>query len=482
MLSFKNKYLTNLQYASYVSFSVPALVFLYNLLLSRFLSIEDFGIYNSMVIIVLTAIGIANFGMTSTLNLLIHRFNNQKIIYDSIRLVLTIKLSISLLFTTGIALWLATTAPHRIDVFIIIAATQLLFMISDFGGQLFLIMHETKKYASALFVRNIVMTILLSALVIITGTIDFLLAMILAFATAIITVLFVYTHLARILKRLIHNTTNSFKKHAKWFFQNSFYNYINEFTQGWFERIDIIMLTILSSAFFVGSYATSLLFGNIFFALMVPLLTILSPMVADLYYNNKDVLKHNLTIMYNSVIIIYFPMISLALILFPHIIEGIYGDKYMHIIATCFVIAFTMGIKIISAMHYSVLVATENAKHMAPIVIISLVIAITLNVILIPLYGIIGAATATLLSYFFHAIMGLILISKKLAIKPIQIKTILLAMTFSITMLTIANITGTTLLQSITLCIVGCIVYLIMIIATKNHFYDAILLIAHNRK
>jgi len=73
-----------------------------------------------------------------------------------------------------------------------------------------------------------------------------------------------------------------------------------------------------------------------------------------------------------------------------------------------------------------IIVNSKHYRYLSYMLIIFAILLITSNLILIPIYGIVGAAIATLISKFLHNLIKYLFLYKKYKLQPFSIKTLLL--------------------------------------------------------
>ena len=178
--------------------------------------------------------------------------------------------------------------------------------------------------------------------------------------------------------------------------------------------------------FFLGIYETGDVVGVYNVALKIAALTgfslqainsILAPKIAKCFQNNETLLLKKM-IRFSTQINFYITLvIVLFIIVFHNWILGIFGKEF--IAGSLFLIILCVG-QLINSLSGSVgviLQMTGYQKVYQNIVLIALILNIVLNLILIPLYGGLGAAIATVVSISSWNILGAIYLKIKINIK-----------------------------------------------------------------
>jgi O-antigen/teichoic acid export membrane protein len=188
----------------------------------------------------------------------------------------------------------------------------------------------------------------------------------------------------------------------------------------------ILILLGWLDTFFLGIYETDDVVGVYNVALKIAALTgfslqainsILAPKVAASFQNN-DIISLKKMVQFSTQINFYITLgIVLFIIIFHKWILGIFGNEF--IAGSLFLIVLCIG-QLINSMSGSVgviLQMTGYQKVFQNIVLMALVLNVILNVILIPLYGGLGAAIATVVSISSWNITGAFYLKLKMNIK-----------------------------------------------------------------
>ena len=219
----------------------------------------------------------------------------------------------------------------------------------------------------------------------------------------------------------------------------------------------------------VGIYSASYGLGNMVSLFYGPISMVLLPTVSKLYRDKKndEIISHfnNLSKLYLMLAIpSMFGLTVLSKKLLITLTTSDFTEGYIVIpIIAIGTILFNYG-----SIHANNLIMHKQTKKFALISIFSAMLNIILNIILIPMIGIIGAAFATLMTYVFYLIMNGML-SFKLLNLNIDFKFILKSIISSVVMgycILLLNPTGAV---SIIISIgVGAIIYIIMLITLKG--------------
>lgn len=192
---------------------------------------------------------------------------------------------------------------------------------------------------------------------------------------------------------------------------------ISSFAVYLFSTIDIIILRNYFSSSDVALYALVIKIMAILSMVILSININLSPQIAELYLKNeldelKKVLRHS-----SRFIFLLSVIIGLIIILFSDCILAIFGTQY--IAAKTALLILVIGQILISSLGSSAvyLNMTGRPKVFRSFLLIALLINLSLNLILIPKFGIIGASITYVLTILFWNLCAVIYIYQKDKIK-----------------------------------------------------------------
>jgi O-antigen/teichoic acid export membrane protein len=166
--------------------------------------------------------------------------------------------------------------------------------------------------------------------------------------------------------------------------------------------LDILILTYVSSLTIVGIYNVILPTAAILLFFGKAVSVVLLPMISELKTRkDRKRIYEGLTLINRYIFLMTIPVIFVIWVLSEEIILILFGNNYV-------AGATALRILLLGVLFYTVAILNNAAisglgkpKEVTKIIIISAIINIILNLILIPIFGMIGAATATSISYFF---------------------------------------------------------------------------------
>jgi O-antigen/teichoic acid export membrane protein len=259
----------------------------------------------------------------------------------------------------------------------------------------------------------------------------------------------------------------------------------------WFliSGLDKIMLGILTTEIEVGYYnaATPIARYLIFFYTII--VFVFQPIASRLYAQNKiDELNTNYHVLTKWLLTIAFPFI-LVLLLFPEtVISLLYGSKY--VIASTALQLMTIGIMVflILSLSREVLAIYGKTRIIFFFTVTGSIVNIFLNLFFIPLYGITGAALATMITFIF--INGLIgyYLYKQTGFHPFR-RNFLVPLGLSLTLLVILysivvffELQQLPLYAKIIISILLALSYFVIILKTKSYDKEDIQLFRYLEK
>jgi len=175
--------------------------------------------------------------------------------------------------------------------------------------------------------------------------------------------------------------------------------------------IDILMLTYFASLVAVGIYSAISPTAMIFLFFGSGISAVLFPMVSELWSKgDKDRIVYGLRGIYTYILVLVVPIIFSAIIYADKILFLIFGSEFVAGSLAFRILLFGMIFYIVATLNNSTISAIGKPAITAKIILTIAALNFGLNIILIPLFGITGAAIATTISYM----VALVLTSSKL--------------------------------------------------------------------
>lgn len=165
-----------------------------------------------------------------------------------------------------------------------------------------------------------------------------------------------------------------------------------------YYKLDTIMLSVIRGSYEVGIYESAYKVINILITLIAILDNIIMPQFFYLYKKNKEKMLNNYKLILNYGIIFGIPFSLVLVYMSKYIINILYGSQYKDAIFILQILALTVAIRLLAATVGFVITASDNMKIKVKFQAIFALVNIVLNLILIPKYGVSGAAIATVIT------------------------------------------------------------------------------------
>ncbi|RLJ01451.1 MAG: hypothetical protein DRP10_04035, partial [Candidatus Aenigmatarchaeota archaeon] len=201
--------------------------------------------------------------------------------------------------------------------------------------------------------------------------------------------------------------------------------------------------------------------------------SILFPLSSELWAKKrKDQLGKGLGMLYKYALILVFPL-ALLMFLFPEIILGIlFGGEFKAAGGVLRILAIGYLINTLSGVNNTTLSGIGKPKEVSKIMFSGACMNLILNLILIPFYGMEGAAISTTISFLFLFILSTLKIKKDIfftlpwkSFSILAMSGILIAsLTYLIKSLDFLDIWSKLILTII----IGTSIYLIFLVGTKT--------------
>lgn len=181
-------------------------------------------------------------------------------------------------------------------------------------------------------------------------------------------------------------------------------------------KVDIIMIGLFESTAVIGVFGTAFKLSIITNFAIGALKTIAMPKISELFWQDRmDDL--NVLIQESTKFIFYFSApICILLLIFPEFILGILGEGFVKGATTLRIFAVTQLLNSACGLVAVFLNMTGNQVYFTKLVAVSTVLNVILNLVLIPIYGMEGAAWASLASVALWNIVGAFYIYRRYGI------------------------------------------------------------------
>lgn len=179
-------------------------------------------------------------------------------------------------------------------------------------------------------------------------------------------------------------------------------------------NLDSTMLGILKGDKEVGYYSVAVKMTKIFIPLVTSLGLVLAPrMIEKIKNNDKTNLFKDMDLYLNFIFFLTLPIVSLLFILADNIVLIFSGEKYINSILTMkIMLPIITFISLSGFSSAQILIPSDKEDVVFKVSLIGLISNFSLNFILIPKYGILGAGIATLIAEFLVCIFRFLGVKK----------------------------------------------------------------------
>lgn len=404
--------------------------YIYTALLARWVGVEYLGIYSLANAIMLIAEVLAKMGLETGVMRFVSRFDPQKesaairrIIQSALKMTGIFSILVTVLLILGSS-WLVDSILDESlllrNVLIVFALTipfNAFTLVSAFATQGFKLM-KYKVFAT----QMVNPTILLGVMVLSFWFISKEAALMLPMAvTGIVGCLLMFFFLKKLSGVGLQNVlTAPFDKTLLAFSYPLMFVTILQTFMHW---MDILMLGYFTDAGTVGLYHPAARTAGLLQALLFSFISIYAPMIAQLHGQNKQAEMSKLFKLVSRWLISFGLPISLIFILFSGKVMLLFGPDYLGGAPVLVLLTFATFIQTVLGAAGPLLSMTGHTRLILWNSLGAFLLNIILNIILIPEFGIMGAAWATLISLTaiglarvieVKILLGLTFISKKL--------------------------------------------------------------------
>ncbi len=228
---------------------------------------------------------------------------------------------------------------------------------------------------------------------------------------------------------------------------------------------DMILLTYLKGVKFVGLYNIALPCLNAIVLLLIPLSHVLFPIISRSYHSNDHKkIKSILKLIYDNLLLFTLPLGLIFFAFAPLIIKVLFGVKYIAAANALRIFSLFFIFMAVRSINFSVIAGIGKPKERSIILYYGAGFNVIMDLLLIPKFGISGAAFATGLGYLLMAYLTFRLINKHYPVRINilrQVKTITASALFLSSIYLLKDILSLSLLiKTSIILIVSSVVYI----------------------
>ena len=179
-------------------------------------------------------------------------------------------------------------------------------------------------------------------------------------------------------------------------------------------RADTFMLANMKGDLEVGLYNAAYKFLDMAVILAVMIFNPLMPIMSKYALESRDKLRHNFARIFEYISMAILPVAIITPFVSRPLINFCFGAGFSKASGALEIMAWIGVLVFYSILNYTVLVAVEVVAFQIWLTALSAIMNVSLNLFLIPTYGIVGAAWATLLTEIFLAGVSLIYVNKSI--------------------------------------------------------------------
>lgn len=166
-----------------------------------------------------------------------------------------------------------------------------------------------------------------------------------------------------------------------------------------YVRIDQLMLFQMKGAEAVGHYAAAVRLTEVFGIIPAAFMASVFPLFSKYFVTSGEKLEKAYRLSFKYLATAILPIAVGTCILSEPIVMAIYGNQFLNSISALRILIWSEIFVFLGAIHISILISVGLQRLDFIFTSSSAIANIILNLLLIPRYGIVGAATATVISY-----------------------------------------------------------------------------------
>ena len=392
-------------------------LFLTYILIPRYYGVEIFGVFNIIFGLLMISSVMARIGLDTYVLRVISALENDKIqislfLKEVFKILFISSLFVSLLIFVFLEyldfyLFKSIEASNYLYGLALLVLPYTLFNVLP---EIFRGFHEIKIYA---FFRNFSQnfTLVLLLLLAIFFSLDYSPIYILYISIVIITLSSIVALYVFLKERKI--TLFMSGKYENKILKNSYPMFLAASIMFIMSYIDSFMIAYYLDEYQVGIYSACINISMIITFIPTAIGGYISPKVSKHYSNNeifeiKKIFKNSLMI----IVLVTLPIVT-VIYFYAEVFLGLFGTAFIVATTTLLITNIAFLSEALCGPVGFILNMTDNQHLFMRILLISLVINILFNALLIPIYGINGAAIAMMFSMFFWTISSVIILKKK---------------------------------------------------------------------
>lgn len=394
--------------------------------IARYLGTEKYGTFNYVLSIVSLFSGIAAVGINHIAVKDLRYSSNDEYKILGTSFVIRIIVAIVLVVISEITIFILNGKDTTILIIGILLSSMMVFNCFEVIDYYNTATMQVKYSAIAKFISYIVLAISKILVVVLDlGIIWYTVTYVLEFL--------VYAVILCISYKVIKSKNN---EKCKWYFD---FKYAKKLmSRSWYYALASIMVTIymridqaMLGTYFtnkskVGIYSAAVRIAEMWTFVPNAIITAMKPAIIEYKKNNEEKYKETLNKLYliTSIVCLSF---SIVIIIFGKLIISIlYGAEYINAYKSLYILIIGTWFGIIGNVHYVWMVCEDKGKYTLFYSFSGSILNVIANIFLIPRYGDIGAAIATLASQLIANVFSFAIFKKTRVLTKYAIKSIFL--------------------------------------------------------
>jgi len=188
------------------------------------------------------------------------------------------------------------------------------------------------------------------------------------------------------------------------------------------KRTDIVMLGILRGSQDAGIYSAASQISNLVVFALMAINAILAPMISELYHTGQKQQLQRIITLAAKAIFVFTLTVSVLLAVFGKLVLSLFGLKFIVAFVPLLILLSGQVINSLAGSVGLIMTMTGHQNQVGAIIAVSTAVNIVLNVLLIPLFGLTGAAISTAFTMILWNVAMLVYVQRRLGINSTVIK------------------------------------------------------------
>lgn len=180
------------------------------------------------------------------------------------------------------------------------------------------------------------------------------------------------------------------------------------------SNTDVIMIGMIMDTSQVGIYSVSARLASLVAVSLAFVNMVLTPYIVEYFFNERRVELQNFISMSVRIVALFAVPVFFLLMIFGKPVLGLFGDEFKNGYLSLLILIVGQFVNALSGSVGYVMVMTGKQKQAGIVFAISAVLNIIMNLILIPFFGIAGAAVATAVSLILWNVTLVVYIKNRL--------------------------------------------------------------------